>query len=61
MLLFLYRIEQYDTKKKLTFDTLIEKNQLSQWLMFQMSGQGPYYGQASWLVLRVDTELHIGN
>ena len=36
----LYLIEQYDTNKKLTHDTLIEKNQLDQWLMFQMSEQG---------------------
>ncbi|KAI4213977.1 MAG: hypothetical protein LQ351_003381 [Letrouitia transgressa] len=46
--IILYLVEQYDTEKKLTYDTLVEKNQLTQWLMFQMSGQGPYYGQASW-------------
>lgn len=46
--ILLYLIEQYDTKKKLTYDTLVEKNQLNQWLIFQISGQGPYYGQASW-------------
>ncbi|KAL8959699.1 MAG: hypothetical protein Q9193_003477 [Seirophora villosa] len=46
--IILYLIEQYDTEKRLTYDTLIERNQLVQWLMFQMSGQGPYYGQATW-------------
>ena len=44
----LYIIEQYDTDKKLTYDTLVEKHHLNQWLAFQISGQGPYFGQASW-------------
>ncbi|KAF2478186.1 glutathione S-transferase II [Lindgomyces ingoldianus] len=43
-----YLIEQYDTEKKLTYGDVIKKNQLNQWLMFQMSGQGPYFGQAGW-------------
>lgn len=44
----LYLIEQYDTEKKLTLDSVKEKAMLYQWLMFQMSGQGPFYGQLSW-------------
>ncbi|KAI1076064.1 glutathione S-transferase [Whalleya microplaca] len=43
-----YLIEQYDTNKKLTYDTLKERHHLNQWLQFQMSGQGPYYGVAAW-------------
>ena len=43
-----YLIEQYDTEKKLTYTALKEKNLLNQWLMFQMSQQGPYYGQVGW-------------
>ncbi|KAI1400081.1 glutathione S-transferase [Hypoxylon fuscum] len=43
-----YIIEQYDVKKILTYDTLKEKHQLNQWLQFQMSGQGPYYGVSAW-------------
>lgn len=43
-----YLVEQYDTSKKLTFETLPEKHLLNQWLMFQVSGQGPYYGQCGW-------------
>ncbi|KAI0466915.1 glutathione S-transferase [Xylaria cf. heliscus] len=43
-----YLVEQYDTDKKLTYDTLKEKNLLNQWLMFQVSGQGPYFGQCTW-------------
>ena len=53
--ILLYLSEQYDTEKKLTYETLVEKNQLNQWLMFQISGQGPYYGQASWSVPCTDT------
>ncbi|KAF2104690.1 glutathione S-transferase [Rhizodiscina lignyota] len=44
----LYLIDQYDTEKKLVYTTLKEKNLLNQWLMFQMSQQGPYYGQIGW-------------
>ncbi|KAK0109338.1 glutathione S- transferase, nitrogen catabolite repression regulator [Cadophora gregata f. sp. sojae] len=44
----LYLIEQYDKEKKLTFDSVKEKALLYQWLMFQMSGQGPFFGQLSW-------------
>ncbi|MCJ1453362.1 hypothetical protein MMC28_003709 [Mycoblastus sanguinarius] len=43
-----YLIEQYDTHKKLTYESIQDKQHLNQWLMFQMSGQGPYYGQCGW-------------
>lgn len=43
-----YIVEQYDTRKTLTYETLKEKHHLNQWLMFQVSGQGPYFGQAGW-------------
>ncbi|TVY54119.1 Glutathione S-transferase-like protein tpcF, partial [Lachnellula suecica] len=43
-----YLVDQYDTEKNLTYDSLVPKYQLDQWLMFQMSGQGPYFGQAGW-------------
>ncbi|CAL8576696.1 Transcriptional regulator ure2 [Xanthoria parietina] len=46
--IILYLIEQYDSQKRLTFESLREKNLLNQWLMFQMSGQGPYFGQCGW-------------
>lgn len=45
-----YLIEQYGTERKLTYGTLKEKHLLNQWLMFQMSGQGPYYGQNGWYI-----------
>lgn len=44
-----YLIERYDTEHKLSFERdTPEYYQTKQWLHFQMSGQGPYYGQASW-------------
>ncbi|KAK0631020.1 glutathione S-transferase [Bombardia bombarda] len=43
-----YLVKQYDTNKLLHYDTLKEQAHTDQWLHFQMSGQGPYYGQATW-------------
>ncbi|KAF4454348.1 Glutathione S-transferase [Fusarium albosuccineum] len=43
-----YLVEKYDKDHKLTFTTEPEKWYLKQYLHFQMSGQGPYYGQAFW-------------
>ena len=45
-----YLIEQYDSPKKLTYDTLKEKHQLNQWITFQASTQGPYFAQSGWYV-----------
>ncbi|EFY96034.1 glutathione S-transferase [Metarhizium robertsii] len=43
-----YVVETYDKENKLTFASNPEKWFLKQFLHFQMSGQGPYFGQASW-------------
>ncbi|KAI9702270.1 MAG: glutathione S- transferase, nitrogen catabolite repression regulator [Bogoriella megaspora] len=43
-----YLIEQYDSQRKLTLEPMQDRALLNQWLMFQMSGQGPYFGQAGW-------------
>lgn len=43
-----YLIETYDKEGTLTYTTIPEKYELNQWLMFQVSGQGPYFGQAAW-------------
>ncbi|PYH67902.1 glutathione transferase [Aspergillus vadensis CBS 113365] len=43
-----YLEEVYDKDKKLTYDSVNEKHLLNQYLHFQMSGQGPYFGQCGW-------------
>lgn len=43
-----YLIDEYDTTGKISYNSKPEKYQLKQWLHFQMSGQGPYFGQAVW-------------
>jgi glutathione S-transferase len=43
-----YLIEQYDKDNKLSYNDLKQRHLLNQYLMFQVSGQGPYYGQAAW-------------
>ena len=43
-----YLIDTYDKDHKLSFDTTPEKYLADQWLFFQVSGQGPYFGQVAW-------------
>ncbi|GKZ20605.1 glutathione S-transferase, nitrogen catabolite repression regulator [Aspergillus brasiliensis] len=44
-----YLIETYDKDNKISFQAgTPEYFQAKQWLHFQMSGQGPYFGQAVW-------------
>ena len=44
-----YLIERYDTEHRLSFAPGTPESYLAkQWLYFQVSGQGPYYGQAVW-------------
>ncbi|SPO05566.1 related to theta class glutathione S-transferase [Cephalotrichum gorgonifer] len=45
-----YLIEQYDKEHKLSYDDTTNKYLCKQWLHFQVSGQGPYYGQAFWFL-----------
>ncbi|KAJ4250224.1 hypothetical protein NW762_012039 [Fusarium torreyae] len=46
-----YLSDMYDRNSIMTPTTLQEKYQARQWLHFQTSGQGPYFGQASWFTL----------
>jgi glutathione S-transferase len=46
--IYQYIIETYDTEHRLSYETPKERHLCSQWLHFQMSGQGPYYGQCGW-------------
>ncbi|KAH8649551.1 glutathione S-transferase, partial [Ilyonectria robusta] len=41
-------VELYDKDGKLAVEDTNEKWRLKQYLHFQMSGQGPYFGQAVW-------------
>ncbi|PKX88344.1 glutathione S-transferase family protein [Aspergillus novofumigatus IBT 16806] len=44
-----YLIETYDKDRRISFAPgTAEAHQARQWLYFQASGQGPYYGQAVW-------------
>lgn len=46
-----YLISKYDKEHKVSFPADSNESHLvSQWLHFQMSGQGPYYGQAMWFL-----------
>ena len=44
-----YLIERYDTQHRLSFAPgTSDSYYAKQWFFFQATGQGPYYGQASW-------------
>ncbi|OQE23216.1 hypothetical protein PENSTE_c009G01131 [Penicillium steckii] len=45
-----YLLDQYDPDNKIQFDDINRKYEAKAWLHLQMSGQGPYYGQASWFI-----------
>ncbi len=45
-----YLVEQYDTASPLTYTSGPEKHLVNQWLLFQASGQGVYFGQGRYLV-----------
>ncbi|RDX40748.1 glutathione S-transferase C-terminal-like protein [Polyporus arcularius HHB13444] len=48
--ILLYLVDKYDTEKRLTVTDDKGKYTLTQWLFFQASGQGPYFGQAFWFM-----------
>ncbi|EMR69200.1 putative glutathione s- protein [Eutypa lata UCREL1] len=48
--IILYLVEEYDRNNTLTYNMGNERHFLKQWLFFQVSGQGPYFGQATWFM-----------
>ncbi|POS70417.1 URE2 [Diaporthe helianthi] len=46
-----YLIDNYDHESRLKYDSFPEKYITRCWEHFQMSGQGPYFGQKSWFEL----------
>lgn len=46
-----YLVDKYDTEKKISFSEETDRYHAIQWLAFQISGQGPYYGQLGWFAL----------
>ncbi|KAI0768781.1 glutathione S-transferase C-terminal-like protein [Trametes elegans] len=46
--ILVYLLEKYDEENKLGVANDNDKYTLLQWLFFQASGQGPYYGQVAW-------------
>lgn len=45
-----YLVEKYDPEHKISAVTEADKAKQLQWLFFQASGQGPYFGQYAWFV-----------
>ena len=46
--IIVYLVDKYDTGHKVSASTDGDKYKQLQWLFFQSSGQGPYFGQAAW-------------
>lgn len=46
--ILLYLVDRYDPEHKISVSDEHEKYTQLQWLFFQSSGQGPYYGQLGW-------------
>ncbi|KAJ5110085.1 hypothetical protein N7532_002730 [Penicillium argentinense] len=48
-----YLVELYDVARVLSYEGFHERILCQQWLHFQTSGQGPYYGQLGWFSRQV--------
>ncbi|TCD68875.1 Glutathione S-transferase 2 [Steccherinum ochraceum] len=46
--ILLYLIDTYDTEHTISVASPREKAVLTQWLFYQTTGQGPYFGQSTW-------------
>lgn len=45
-----YLVAKYDTQHSISFADFEKTQYVRQWLYFQASGQGPYFGQAVWFL-----------
>jgi glutathione S-transferase len=45
-----YLVAKYDTDRTISFADFENELHMRQWLYFQASGQGPYFGQAVWFI-----------
>ena len=45
-----YVTRKFDTEHKLSYTDMSKSALLDQWLLFQASGQGPYFGQLTWFI-----------
>ncbi|PIL28384.1 hypothetical protein GSI_09535 [Ganoderma sinense ZZ0214-1] len=52
-----YLADKYDPAHKLSFARAEDKIHQLQWLFFQASGQGPYFGQAGWFLFFASEKL----
>ncbi|EKM53801.1 uncharacterized protein PHACADRAFT_260333 [Phanerochaete carnosa HHB-10118-sp] len=55
--ILLYLVERYDPEHKLSVTSQEDKFHQLQWLFFQSSGQGPYFGQAAWFTFYHSEQL----
>ncbi|KAI0343560.1 glutathione transferase Ure2p5 [Trametopsis cervina] len=49
--ILLYLVEKYDTEHKISVEDFGDRMVQQQWLFYQASGQGPYFGQVGWFKL----------
>ncbi|RDX53270.1 glutathione S-transferase C-terminal-like protein [Lentinus brumalis] len=49
--IMIYLVDKYDPEHKISAAETNDKYHQLQWLFFQASGQGPYFGQAGWFKL----------
>ena len=57
--IFDYLLETYDKSNSLQYTSGPEKFLQKSWMAFQISGQGPYYGQRAWFLLVGPPHIHL--
>ena len=55
-----YLLDVYDKENKLRYTSFPEKYTQNSWKHFQMSGQGPYFGQKAWFSFVSTTRQALG-